>query len=146
MALTARLAAALDGVPPPAEAPPAPARRSPAAKQLAAPVDDGTVIPESQRCSQVLRAFFTGRIGPAFHFDAFMRAFIAENAGRTLGDAVQHWHDTRAQAQRPREVGAQFEFNRFLRAWHAGHPSGTRAEALNAWRAHRARPKGEAEG
>ncbi|WP_328393632.1 SAP domain-containing protein [Streptomyces sp. NBC_00390] len=142
--LTARLAAALDGAPPSAEVLPAPARRSRAVPQLAAPVAAGTVIPEGQRCSQVLRAFFAARIGPAFRFDAFMRAFIAESAGRTLGDAVQHWYDTREEAARPQEVGAQFEFNRFLRSWHAEHPSGTRAEALNAWRVHRATPKGRA--
>lgn len=140
-ALTARLAAALDGVPLPAAPRPSPGRRPRGGRQLTAPVDGDTVIPEGQRCSQVLRAWFTKEIGPGFHFDAFMRTFIAENAGRTLSDAVRHWHDTRGQAQQPQEIGAQFEFNRFLRHWHAEHPSGKRTEALDAWRAHRAGPK-----
>ncbi|MFF3323784.1 DUF6434 domain-containing protein [Streptomyces sp. NPDC002889] len=140
-ALTARLAAALDGAPLPVMVRAVPARRPRAAAQLAAPVGAGTVIPEGQRCSQVLRAYFAREIGPAFHFDAFMRAFIADGAGRTLGEAVRHWHDTREAAAGPQEVGAQFEFNRFVRKWHAGHPSGTRAEALDAWREHRARPR-----
>ncbi|MFK0252664.1 DUF6434 domain-containing protein [Streptomyces sp. NPDC090445] len=141
-ALTDRLAAALDGLPAPApdRAPAAPARRR-AGRQLAAPVDGDTVIPEGQRCSQVLREFFVREIGPAFHFDAFMRDWIAEGAGRTLAEAVAHWHATRAEAAEPREVGAQFEFNRFLRDWHARHPDGTRTEALAAWQAHRARPR-----
>ncbi|WP_234443764.1 DUF6434 domain-containing protein [Streptomyces sp. NRRL B-24484] len=137
-ALTARLAAALDGGPLPEAPPPRPSR---AVRQLAAPVDGDTVIPAGQRCSQVLRAWFTEQIGPSFHFDAHMRAFVAENAGRTLADAVRHWHATRAEAARPQEVGAQFEFNRFLRSWHAEHPAGTRTEALDAWRAHRALPR-----
>ncbi|MGW5347016.1 DUF6434 domain-containing protein [Streptomyces sp. NPDC004050] len=137
-ALTDRLAAALDGLPAPA---PAPARRR-TGRQLAAPVDRDSVIPEGQRCSQVLREFFVREIGPAFHFDAFMRDYVAGGAGRTLGDAVAHWHATRAEAAGPQEVGAQFEFNRFLRDWHAGHPDGTRTEALTAWQAHRARPRG----
>ncbi|MFJ1703781.1 DUF6434 domain-containing protein [Kitasatospora sp. NPDC088346] len=137
-ALTARLCAALDGGPPPAEPPPA--RRGARAPQLTAPVDGGTVIPEGQRCSQVLRAYFRQEIGPAFHFDAFMRSFVADHAGRTLADAVRHWHDTREQAARPQEIGAQFELNRHLRAWHAAHPDGTRAQALAAWREHRSRP------
>ncbi|MEU2390222.1 DUF6434 domain-containing protein [Streptomyces sp. NPDC007369] len=142
-ALTARLAASLDGLaaPDPDPAPaPAPARRR-AARQLAAPVDGDTVIPEGQRCSQVLREFFVREVGPGFHFDAFMRDYIAEGAGRTLAEAAAHWHATRAQAAEPREVGAQFEFNRFLRDWHARHRDGTRAEALAAWQAHRARPR-----
>ncbi|MEV6212443.1 DUF6434 domain-containing protein [Kitasatospora sp. NPDC051914] len=136
-ALTERLAAKLDGRPLPA----APAPRPRPGRQLAAPVDGDTVIPEGQRCSQVLRAWFTERIGPGFHFDAAMRSFVAENAGRTLADAVRHWHATREQAAAPQEVGAQFEFNRFLRAWHAEHPAGTRAEAVEAWRGHRALPR-----
>ncbi|GHI86704.1 DUF6434 domain-containing protein [Streptomyces xanthophaeus] len=136
-ALTDRLAAVLDGRPEPR--PVRTARRG--GRQLAAPVDGATVIPEGQRCSQVLRAYFTQEIGPAFHFDAFMRDYVAQGAGRTLAQAVTHWHATRERAAEPQEVGAQFEFNRFLREWHARHPDATRTEALAAWRAHRARPK-----
>ncbi|GAA2792514.1 DUF6434 domain-containing protein [Streptomyces showdoensis] len=139
-AVTERLAAALDGRPLPP--PPAARRRAGgASRQLAAPVDGDTVIPEGQRCSQVLRAWFTAELGPSFHFDAAMRAYVAENAGRTLADAARHWRDTRAEAARPQEIGAQFELNRFLRDWHTTHPAGTRAEALTAWRAHRSRPR-----
>ncbi|WP_405527705.1 SAP domain-containing protein [Streptomyces avidinii] len=138
-ALTARLAAALDGLPAPV-APPGPARRR-AGRQLAAPVTGATVIPPGQRCSQVLREYFVREIGPGFHFDAFMRDYVAGHAGHTLAEAVAHWHATRAEAAEPREVGAQFEFNRFLRAWHAQHPDGARGEALAAWQEHRARPR-----
>lgn len=136
-ALTARLAAVLDGLPLPA----APARRRPGAAQLAGPVDGDTVIPAGQRCSQVLRTYFLEAIGPGFHFDAFMRDFIARKAGRTLADAVAHWHATRPDAARPREIEEQFEYNRFTSAWHRRNPAGTRAEALEAWYAHRALPK-----
>ncbi|MBT2403185.1 MULTISPECIES: DUF6434 domain-containing protein [unclassified Streptomyces] len=99
------------------------------------------MIPQGQSCSQVLREFFVREIGPAFHFDAFMRDYVAQNAGRTLAEAVAHWHATRGQAAQPLEIGAQFEFNRFLRDWHARHPDGTRAQALAAWRECRARPR-----
>ncbi|MGW3322792.1 DUF6434 domain-containing protein [Streptomyces virginiae] len=139
VAVTARIAAALDGLPAPA-APAAPARR-PAGRRLTAPVTGATVIPPGQNCSQVLRAYFVREIGPGFHFDAFMRDYIASHAGHTLAEAVAHWHATRARAAEPQEVGPQFEFNRFLRAWHARHPDGARTEALAAWRAHRARPR-----
>ncbi|MEV6676519.1 DUF6434 domain-containing protein [Streptomyces erythrochromogenes] len=148
-ALTARLAAALDGLPEPAAAcaDPGPEvagavapRR--AGLQLAAPVDGATVIPPGQRCSQVLREYFVREIGPGFRFDAFMREYVAGHAGHTLGEAVGHWHATRERAAEPQEVGAQFEFNRFLRDWHARHPGGARTDALAAWRAHRARPRG----
>lgn len=136
-ALTERLRAALDGVAPPA----APPRTHGTGRRLAAPVNGSTVIPEGQRCSQVLREYFRREIGRSFHFDAAMRAFVADGAGRTLADAVAHWHVTRQAAAQPQEIGSQFELNRFLRDWHAGHPAGSRAEALAAWRAHRDRPR-----
>lgn len=81
-AVTARLAAALDGLPPEPAAPAAAAARR-SGRQLAAPVDGATVIPPGQRCSQLLREFFVREIGPGFHFDAFMRDYVARGAGRT---------------------------------------------------------------
>ncbi|KUO09764.1 DUF6434 domain-containing protein [Streptomyces sp. DSM 15324] len=136
-ALTARLAAALDGLPLPAD----PARRRPASAQLTEPVDGATVIPEGQRCSQVLRRYFLEAIGPGFHFDAFMRDFIAHSPGRTLSEAVAHWHATRPEAAQPREIGEQFAYNRFTSAWHRRNPAGTPAQARAAWHAHRALPR-----
>jgi len=103
-------------------------------------VSAATVIPPGQRCSQVLRHWFEQEIGPGFAFDGSMREFIAQGAGRTLGEAVAHWHATRAEAARPKPIAAQFELNAFLRQWWAAHPGGTRAEALAAWRDHRAAP------
>ncbi|MFF5189370.1 DUF6434 domain-containing protein [Streptomyces sp. NPDC000345] len=141
-ALTERLRAALDGVAPPS----APPRTRSAGRQLTAPVSASTVIPEGQRCSQVLREYFRREIGPGFHFDAHMRTFVAEGAGRTLADAVAHWRTTRQAAAQLQEIGSQFELNRFLRDWHAEHPAGRRTEALAAWRAHRDRPRGPAAG
>lgn len=141
-AVTARIAAALDGRRPPAGRTPAPSARR-AGRQLAAPVGGDSVIPAGQRCSQVLREHFAREIGPGFHFDAFMREYVAQGAGRTLAEAVAHWRATRGEAAQPREIGAQFELNRFLRDWHADHPAGTRSEAMAAWRVHRSRPRGE---
>ncbi|MEV7556590.1 DUF6434 domain-containing protein [Streptomyces sp. NPDC089795] len=139
VAVTARLAAALDGLPAPTT-PAVPAPRRPG-RRLTAPVSGSTVIPPGQNCSQVLRAYFVREIGPGFHFDAFMRDYIAGHAGHTLAEAVAHWHATRTRAAEPQEIGPQFELNRFLRAWHAQHQDGARAEALAAWRDHRARPR-----
>lgn len=69
-----------------------------------------------------------------------MHDFIAEGTGRTLGEAVAHWHATRVEAALPKPIAAQFELNAFLREWWAAHPGGTRAEALAAWRERRAVP------
>ncbi|WP_324649680.1 DUF6434 domain-containing protein [Georgenia sp. H159] len=131
--LLERVAAVLDGAPPPAQAP----RRAVGA-QLEEPVGPGTVIPPGQRCGQVLRRFFTAQIGPHFRFDEHMREFVAHGTGRTFGEAVQHWYRTRDAPAGP--IGQQFEYNRFTRAWFTEHPGGSQAECRAAWQRHRARP------
>ncbi|MDR2974593.1 MAG: SAP domain-containing protein [Propionibacteriaceae bacterium] len=129
--LTRRITAFLDGVPF-AE----PARKPPSGAQLRSGLTAGTVIPVGQRCSQVLRAWFEIQIGPGFHFDAHMRAFIAAADGvRTLGDAVAHWLDTRACPVET--IDPQFEYNRFTRLWRRDHPDGRRSDLLAAWQVYR---------
>lgn len=133
--LTERIAAYLDGRTP---APAGTRRRATASTQLSGPLDADTVIPAGQRASRALRAYFVDAVGPSFRFDEAMRTYIADGAGMTLGDAVDHWYATR---DRPRtEIGAQFEFNRFIRDWHRDHPSGTAAEARAAWARYRSLP------
>ena len=132
--LTERLAAVLDGRPPAASTP----RRTPGRVQVGGDLTLDTVIPAGQRCSQALRAFFVGHIGPGFTFDAAMRSFIGDNAGATLGDAVAYWSASRGAP--PGEIGGQFELNRFTRQWHREHPGGARADLLRAWAAYRATP------
>lgn len=135
--LTRRIVAALDGHPAP-EPTAGPRQRSP---QVRAPLTHDTVMPPGQRSSQLLRAFFAAELGPSFHFDGRMRAYVAEG-GHTLGEAVTFWRagrDARASAP-PTEIAPQFELNAFLRGWHAAHPDGSREQALAAWRVHRDTP------
>lgn len=133
--LLQRLAARLDGV---AFAEP---RRAPRADgtQLVGPLTASTVIPVGQRCSQVVRAWFTDQVGASFGFDAEMRSFFARADGtQTMQDALDHYLATRSGGAKP--IGAQFEYNRFTRAWHEANPSGERAQLLRAWQEYRSRP------
>ena len=134
--LTDRLVAALDGLPPP---PPA-ARRPAAAGALPEPLTARTVLPAGQRCTEQLRRFLRSEVGPAFRFDAAMRAFVADGAGRTIGEMIERWHSSRADGTST-QIAPQFELNRFLRQWRAANPGRTHAEALTAWRAHRDLPR-----
>lgn len=133
--LTARIAAKLDGrefIEP--SAPKGGERR-----QLSGPLAPETVIPIGQRCSQVVRAWMTEQAGDGFHFDAEMRAFLAESDGtKTMQDALDHWRATRSQTQR--DIDPQFEYNRFTRSWHEDHPDESRDALLAAWQEYRARP------
>jgi hypothetical protein len=133
--LTARLAATLDGVPPP---PTAPRSVGVVAKQLSGTLTRDSVIPPGQRCSEHLRRFMVAAVGPGFRFDGPMRRFVAEGVGRTLGEAVDHWWASRSEPKE--EIAPQFELNRFVREWHRVHPGARRSDALAAWREHRALP------
>lgn len=132
--LTERIAAALDGT---EFVEPAP--RQARAKQLSGQLSAETVIPRGQRCSQVVRAWFTEQVGPGFHFDEPLREFFRTTDGTdTLASALAHWHATRHTA--PKRIGPQFEYNRFTRDWYIKNPGGTREQLLDAWQAYRARP------
>lgn len=108
-------------------------------RQLSGTLTHATVIPVGQRCSQVLRTWFTAELGKSFHFDAEMRDFFATTDGtQTLDDAITHWHKTRNHE--PKTIGSQFEYNRFTRAWHEQYPHGSRNDLLAAWREYRNQP------
>ncbi len=131
--LTARLVAVLDGV-----RPSPPSKRAAPAPPLAEPLSGATLIPAGQRCTEQLRGWMIEQVGPGFRFDGAMRDFVASGAGRTLADAVEHWHATRGR--RTDEIASQFELNRFTRQWHEDHPGGTRDELLTDWRTYRSLP------
>jgi len=106
------------------------------AAPLPEPLTTHTVVPAGQPCSQQLRTWFRGEIGPHFTFDAHMRQFFAAADGTTtLDDAVRFWHTTRGQ--RPAKIAPQFEFNQFTRDWRIAHPEGERSELLTAWATYR---------
>ncbi|AIY01346.1 hypothetical protein ART_1747 [Arthrobacter sp. PAMC 25486] len=132
--ITERISAMLDG----RLQPSLPAEKR-STKQLAGPLTVDTTVPKGQRCSQLLRAWFTEQLGPGFHFDAHMRDFFAAGDGTaTLADALTHWHETRNAAVP--EIGRQFELNQFTRTWFAEHPAGTREQMHAAWQVHRSLP------
>lgn len=136
--LAQRLAATLDGLPFTEPG----LQRSANSKQLSGPLTASTVIPKGQRCSQVVRGWFTEQVGESFGFDGEMRAFFANTDGtQTLQDALDHYQATRDQGQKV--IGSQFEYNRFTRAWYEARPDGSRKELLEAWQNYRSLPVDE---
>lgn len=132
--LADRIAARLDGAPPAH-----PTNRRTRSRTLPEPLGVDTVVPPRQAATQQLRRYFEAEIGPRFHYDVFMRTFLAESDGTaTLGDAVAHWHATR-NADRP-ETPASLEFVRFSGEWYRAHPDGTAEQCRAAWAVHRSLP------
>jgi hypothetical protein len=100
-----------------------------------------TVIGPGWRCSQGLRAFFEGEIGPSFHFNETMRDFISTKTGHTLQEAIGAWEKGRATPRQPKEIPAQFEYNRHIRDYFQERPGATLDDAIDAWKKKKARKR-----
>ncbi len=133
--LAARVAAYLRGEPLPELPDPLPKTRATA---LPAELHRDTVIGVGWSCNQALRAFFQHELGPGFHFNGPLRAFIREGVGHTLGEALTVWQTAQATPPGTTPIAPQFEYNRYIRAYFRAHPGATQQEAIAAWRAHRA--------
>ncbi|NJR13456.1 MAG: hypothetical protein HC779_03400 [Phyllobacteriaceae bacterium] len=55
------------------------------------PLFSHTLITADYRNTQNVRRFFQGEIGNAFKFDRAFMSWMLDNAGKTLGDAVDEW-------------------------------------------------------
>lgn len=54
-------------------------------------VELDTVIDEHYKNTQMVRRFFKEQIGDHFKFDRPFMAWMKENTGRTMQDAVEEW-------------------------------------------------------
>ena len=118
----------------------APAARAPKARgKMPATLTRATVIDATFRCSQELRAFFEAEIGPAFHFDGFMRDLVKNGQGKTLAQAIDAWQVRRQAPKIVTEIEGQFEYNRHIRQFFRDNPGKTLQDAIAAWKEEKAR-------
>jgi hypothetical protein len=96
-----------------------------------------TVIGEGWRCGPALGAFFRSVAGKSFHFNAEMRDFIHNGAGKTLSEAVVCYLESMRRGRKKPVIPEQLEYNRHFRAYFEQHPRATRADAIAAWWAKR---------
>lgn len=130
--LAARVRAALAGEP-------LPRSESRRRTRLEGELSRDTVIPDGVVLGRNLREWFETELGQGFRADRHLRSFLRDGAGKTLGDAADHYRATRDAP--PAEIEPQFELNRFTRLWWEANPDGTREELVAAWREYRATPR-----
>lgn len=95
-----------------------------------------TVITDNYRNTRNVRNFFHAQIGDLFRITVSFMAWMKENSGKTLGDAVEEWkrqHDAVMRIKPKKEIAPQFEYNRYVRAFMADNPDRTRKEAVACW-------------
>lgn len=96
-----------------------------------------TVIWESHRCSQTVRAFFESVI-PNFHFSTYIQKYFKTNVGKTYQDVVNAWYEELERKKDPnykKEIAPQFEYNTFIRDFFLdpNNRGKSRSEAIEAW-------------
>ncbi|MFB4471718.1 DUF6434 domain-containing protein [Oceanobacillus caeni] len=96
-----------------------------------------TVITESHRCSQDVRAFFKTVI-PKFHFSTYIQNYFKNNVGKTYRDAVNAWYEEEKRKKDPsykKSIAPQFEYNQFIRDFFADpkNQGKSQNEAIKAW-------------
>jgi hypothetical protein len=134
--LTARIVAALSGIPLPGVAP----RRLPGAMPPRFTLD--TRIGEGWRCNPALGQFLRAHAGRGFRFNATVRAFVHSQVGQPVSAIIACYRASVAPGAAKPALPPQLEYNRHMQSYAREHPGATRAEVLSAWKARRARPAG----
>ncbi|MEO1366818.1 MAG: DUF6434 domain-containing protein, partial [Acidobacteriota bacterium] len=102
-----------------------------------------TVITDSYRNSQNVRRFFKSHVGPHFTFKTAYMAWMRENTGKTLADAVEAIKRMEAESRRPgfqSEIADHNQFNRYTRDFLADNPQMGMDEVRRFWALKRAMP------
>ncbi len=102
-----------------------------------------TLITDSYRNTQNVRAFMKAHAGQRFAFSNEFMAWMRENTGRTLADAVRFWQelDRRKREEGYREPSLpQNQYARFTRAIAEAKPGIRAREIRRLWKLKRSGP------
>ena len=108
-----------------------------------APLSLETVITDSYKNSQNVRRFFKAHVGDHFKFDIAIMAWMKENEGRTLADAVEAIKSLEAKAKQPgfqSKIADHNQFNQYTRDFLADNPQMGMKNVRYFWALKRALP------
>ncbi|MEM7333106.1 MAG: DUF6434 domain-containing protein [Chloroflexota bacterium] len=101
------------------------------------PLTVKTIITDNYKNSENVRTFFTAHIGNRFKFSVPFMNWMKGNHGKTLGDAIEAWHEINQNKKAKKDkknIAPQFEYNRYIRDFLEDNPTATRAEAIEHWK------------
>jgi hypothetical protein len=105
-----------------------------------------TIITDSYTNGPNTRKFFKQHCGDKFHFSIPFMAFMRENCGKTLQDAVVEWQRLHAQSKEKTfksDIPAGNQYNKYIRDFFADNPNLTMKEARHFWKLKRSLPLGK---
>ena len=101
-----------------------------------------TIITDNYKNTENDRDFFTREIGTNFSFNVKFMAWLKENAGKILDDAITKWKelkDLKKDKNYQSEIATQFEYNRYMRAFLSDNPNLSSKDAMKFWKLKRAK-------
>lgn len=102
-----------------------------------------TVITDSYKNSQNVRRFFKAHVGPHFKFNIASMAWMKENVGKTLADAVVMIKRLEEEAANPgfqSKIADHNQFNQYTRDFLADNPQMGMKEVRYFWALKRMQP------
>ena len=107
------------------------------------PLSRQTQITDSYKNSQNVRRFFQAEVGPHFKFNRAFMAWMKENVGKTLEDAIAAFHAQAAETAKPgfkTEIADHNQFNQYTRDFLADNPDLGMKDVRHYWALKRALP------
>lgn len=101
------------------------------------PLNLNTIITDNYQNTAQVRAFFEAQIGPHFRINVAFLAWMKDNVGKTLADAIVQWHliiKQKKEQIQPTKIGPQFEYNKYIRDFLADNADKTLKEAIHFWK------------
>lgn len=102
-----------------------------------------TVITDSYKNSQNVRRFFKVHVGDHFKFNIASMAWMKENVGKTLADAVEAIKSLEAETKQPgfkSKIADHNQFNQYTRDFLADNPQMSIQDVRHFWALKRALP------
>lgn len=102
-----------------------------------------TVITDSYKNSQNVRRFFKRHLGDGFSFNIRFMAWMRENTGKTLQDAITEYQAQKAETAKPgfqSEIAHHNQFNQYTRDFLADNPDLGLKDVRHYWALKRKRP------
>lgn len=102
-----------------------------------------TVITDSYKNTENVRAFFKKQIGHQFKFNVQFMNWMKNANGKTLGAATEQWisiMNERRISKSEKEIAPQFEYNTYIRDFMKDNPDKSLQHAIICWKSKKLKP------
>lgn len=98
-------------------------------------ITEETEIEADFVCSEVHRAFFKEKVGPAFSFNVAFQKWLKANTGKTYAQAIAAYYEIiEAKKNNQTVIDRQFEYNTYIRAFFDDNQGKTLQQAIECWK------------